>query len=183
MSGDLRAGFERVVTQRLDLRAVSLDDLSGLYAITSDPGTSQHAPSERHTAIDTTHAWIERAAARWRTDGLSYWIARRIEDGAVIGVGGVQRHAAGSWNLYYRFTPPAWGHGYATELSRAAIEAGHAIDPEAPVVAWILGHNHASRRVAERLGFTNYGERVDANDGIVRLMYADRPPRDAYDGG
>lgn len=169
------------MTERLELRAVSLDDLYGLFAITSDPDAYRHSPCDRHTTVDTTRAWIERAAARWRTDGLSYWIVRRRTDATdepVIGVGGVQRHAAGGWNLYYRFTPSAWGQGYATELSRAAIAAGRAVDPQEPVVAWILDHNHASRRVAERLGFTNYGERIDANDGVLRLMYADRPPRD-----
>jgi RimJ/RimL family protein N-acetyltransferase len=119
--------------------------------------------------------WIERAAARWRTDGLSYWSVRLRDDGSTIGVGGVQRHPDGSWNLYYRFAPAHWGKGFATELSRAAVDAAGTVDPDVPVVAWILDENVASRKVAERLGFKNYGEQLDTNDGVMRLAYADRP--------
>lgn len=166
----------QLTTERLELRAVSMADLPALYAINSDPGTWRHAPEGRHTTADRTRVWIERAAARWRTDGLSYWSARPRTGGAVIGVGGVQRHTNGGWNLYYRFTPSEWGRGYATELSRAAVDAAREVDPDVPVLAWISSHNHSSRRVAERLGFKNYGEHLDTNDGVTRLAYADRPP-------
>jgi len=36
-------------------------------------------------------------------------------------------------------------------------------------------HNLPSRRVAERLGLTNYGLAVDPSDDQPRLAYADRP--------
>jgi RimJ/RimL family protein N-acetyltransferase len=175
MSNDRRIAFEHVVTERLELHAVSMADLAPLFTINNDPATWVHAPEGRHTTADRTRVWIERAAARWRTDGLSYWSVRLRADGSTIGVGGVQRHADGNWNLYYRLAPAQWGCGYATELSRAAVDAAVAMDPEAPVVAWIIDQNVASRKVAERLGFKNYGERLDANDGVWRLAYADRP--------
>jgi RimJ/RimL family protein N-acetyltransferase len=165
-----------VKTEHLELRAVSMADLPALYAINSDPQTWSHDPSGRHTTADRTRVWIERAAARWRTDGLSYWSVRLYGGETAIGIGGVQRHATGAWNLYYRFAPAAWGHGYASEMSRAAIEAGGSVDPEVPVIAWISAHNLPARRVAERLGFKNYGEHLDANDGQYRLAYANRSP-------
>ncbi|MDX6315179.1 MAG: hypothetical protein QOF44_4643 [Streptomyces sp.] len=176
MNEDRPNAFARVLTERLELHAVSMADLAPLFAINSDPDTWRHAPDERHTTADQTRVWIDRAAARWRTDGLSYWSVRLRSDGSTIGVGGVQRHASGGWNLYYRFAPASWRQGYATEMSHAAVEAASAVDPEVPVFAWILDHNEASRRVAERLGFKNYGEFADTNDGVTRLAYADRPP-------
>jgi RimJ/RimL family protein N-acetyltransferase len=175
MSDDRRIAFEHVVTERLELRAVSMVDLAPLFTINNDPATWVHGPEGRHTTADRTRVWIERAAARWRTDGLSYWSVRLRADASTIGVGGVQRHADGNWNLYYRFAPAHWGNGYATELSRAAVDAAEAVDPDVPVVAWILDRNEASRKVAERLGFKNYGEQLDTNDGVRRLAYADRP--------
>jgi RimJ/RimL family protein N-acetyltransferase len=176
MTEDRPIGYEQLHTERLELRAVSMNDLAALFAINSDPETWRHAPEERHTTADRTRVWIERAAARWRTDGLSYWSVRLRSDGGTVGVGGVQRHASGGWNLYYRFTPASWGSGYATELGRAALDAARAVDPDVPVFAWILESNVRSRRVAERLGLTNYGLYVDANDNTERLAYADRPP-------
>jgi RimJ/RimL family protein N-acetyltransferase len=175
-----------VLTERLDLRPIDPDDLAELFTITSDPRTWEHEPTNRHRVPETTKHWIERAAARWQSDGLSYWMIRlrdtpaagqgeALRHGQVIGVGGVQRRADRSWNIFYRLSPRAWGHGYATELGRAAIDAAHRADPDQPVAAWILDHNHPSRRVAERLGLQDEGLRVDANDGIVRRVYADRP--------
>lgn len=163
-----------MLTERLDLRPVSVDDLDVLFAINSDPRTWAHDPGGRHPSPERTAAWIERAAARWTTDGLSYWTARLRSDGTTVGVGGVQRHAGGGWNLYYRLAPSAWGQGYATELSRAALAAAAEADPGVPVYAWIDAHNTASRRVAERLGLVDRGEHVDANDGRRRLAYTDR---------
>ncbi|GAA2384886.1 GNAT family N-acetyltransferase [Streptomyces glaucosporus] len=176
MEEERAAGFERLATGRLELRAVGPGDLDGLFALTSDPGTWRHAPAERHTGPAQTRAWIGAAEAAWRADGLGYWTVRHRGGGEVIGVGGVQHFPGKGWNLYYRFTPSAWGRGYATELARAAVRAGNAVRPEAPVVAWILEHNHASRRVVERIGFTRCGERVDESTGALRLLYADRAP-------
>lgn len=37
-------------------------------------------------------------------------------------------------------------------MGRTAIDAAHEVAPERPVLAYILEHNHASRRTAEKLG-------------------------------
>ncbi|MDH6111688.1 RimJ/RimL family protein N-acetyltransferase [Kitasatospora sp. MAP12-15] len=152
-----RPTFELVLTERLELRAVTPDDLDELYAINSDPGTWRHQPEGRHAAPVTTKEWIERAVARW-DEGLSYWTARLRSDGTVVGVGGVQHIPAfGGWNLYYRLATAHWGRGYATELSRAAIEAARLHTPQLPVVAWIHAHNEGSRAVAARLDLIDHG--------------------------
>lgn len=154
---------------------MSLDDLDVLFAINTDPESWRHDPAGRHLTPDQTRVWIERAAEKWTLDGLSYWTVRLRSDGTTIGVGGVQRQPFG-WNLYYRFRPSAWGNGYATELSRAAIEAATAADPDAAVIAWIDPHNQASRRVAERLGLTDQGLHPDKTyDNTLRHAYSTHP--------
>lgn len=162
------------MTARLDLRPATAADVDALYAITSDPATWQHASGSRHTDPRTTEDWISRAEARWISDGLSYWLVR-LRDGAdVIGIGGVQRQRTGWWNLYYRFAPRAWGHGYATELGHAALQAAHDLDNSVPVIAWVLPHNTASLRVAGRLELIDHGVHTDPSDSQDRLAYADR---------
>ncbi len=171
----MASDFEMVVTQRLVLRAVQDVDTDDLFTITSDPRTWEHAPAGRHASSQTTREWIKRANQLWDEDGLSYWLVRLRLTDEVIGVGGAQRQKSGNWNLYYRFAPMSWGHGFATELGKAALNAAHSHDGgESAVIAWVLPHNVASIRVAERLGLMNQGLHVDPSDGLTRLAYADR---------
>lgn len=166
--------WQSVLTDRLDLRPVSADDVPELFAITSDPRTYRHEPRSRHADLDVTRAWVERAAARWRTDGLSYWCVRLVADGSVVGLGGVQRQSTGAWNLHYRLAPEQWGRGYATEVGRAGVDAAHAADGTVPVIAWILPTNEESVRVARRLGLLPQGLHADPSDGTARLAFTDR---------
>jgi RimJ/RimL family protein N-acetyltransferase len=165
---------QSAVTERLDLRAMDAGDADELFAVFADPAGWWYDPAGRHTDIATTRRFIERAAARWPSDGLSYWTARRRRDGEVIGLGGAQRHRSGTWNLNYRLATAWQGHGYAAELARAAQQAATSVDPGVAFIAWIAPHNTPSRRVAERLGLVNRGLRLDASDGQARLAYADR---------
>jgi RimJ/RimL family protein N-acetyltransferase len=69
-----------------------------------------------------------------------------LKPGAVVGTGGCAvRVRTTWWNLYYRFTPAAWGRGLAAELVTTAIECAHAVAPERPVIAHLLEHNLESR--------------------------------------
>jgi RimJ/RimL family protein N-acetyltransferase len=164
----------RLATARLALDPIASSDLSTLAPIFADAAGWWYDPGGRHLDTDRTARWIETASSRWSTDGLSYWTVRLADAETVIGVGGAQRHASRAWNLYYRLARSAWGHGYATELARAAITTAREHDDQAPVIAWVAEHNHPSRRVAEHAGLTNQGLRVDTNDGRPRLAYADR---------
>ena len=163
------------VTERLCLLPCCLDDLRPLYKINADPRSWELDPAERHANEAVTRSWIERAAMRWQTDGLSYWTARLGATGEVVGVGGAQRHVTGSWNVYYRLAPEMRGHGYATEIAQAGVEAAQLQDPDVPVIAWIMPHNVASLRVMERLGFVDYGAWDNPAGGGVHRVYADRP--------
>jgi RimJ/RimL family protein N-acetyltransferase len=82
--------------------------------------------------------------------------------------------ATRAWNLNYRIAAAQQGQGYATELARAAYAAASDLDAAVPFIAWVAEHNVPSRRVAERLGLTNYGVAVDPSDDQPRLAYADR---------
>ena len=106
-----------VTTERLLLSPMAAGDLAELFPIFHDPQGWVHDPAGRHLTVATTAAFIERAAARWPTDGQSYWTVRLRSTGEVIGMGGVQRHSNGGWNLAYRIAHQHWGHGYATEVS------------------------------------------------------------------
>ena len=74
------------------------------------------------------------------------------------------------------------GRGYATEMGEAAIEAAHDVVPERPVLAYLLEHNHGSRRTAEKLGLQLVWRGPDPDNpdpDAVRLVFLDRQPDDA----
>ncbi|MDT0277571.1 GNAT family N-acetyltransferase [Blastococcus goldschmidtiae] len=178
--------LRHVETERLRLDAVVPGDLDAHVALMSDPGTWAHLPSGRHTSPERTAEGIEHSVGHWARDGLGYWTARlrhdlpgtplRADD--VVGTGGCAvRVGTAWWNLYYRFTPAAWGRGLAAELVAAALDAAHRTDPGLPVVATLLEHNLESRGRAERSGLTLLWRGPDAGNpdpDAVRLLYADR---------
>lgn len=178
--------MRRVETPRLVLDAVVEDDLDAHVPLMSDPGVWAHLPEGRHTSPEQTMAAIRHSLGHWQRDGLGYWTARLRADlpgtdlraGDVVGTGGCAlRVGTAWWNLYYRFTPPAWGTGLAAELVGAAIDAAHSVAPERPVVAYLLEHNERSRGRAERSGLQLVWRGPDAGNpdpAAVRLVYADR---------
>jgi RimJ/RimL family protein N-acetyltransferase len=179
-----------LLTSRLRLDAVVPADLDELFALMSDAGTWAHLPSGRHTSPEQTTAGIEHSAGHWARDGLGYWTARLRDDasvpglgpGAVVGTGGCALRVGTTWwNLYYRFTPAAWGQGLAAELVPTAIECAHAVAPDRPVVAVLLEHNVESRGRTERAGLSLVWRGPDAGNpdpSAVRLVYADRAVSD-----
>ena len=178
--------LRHIATPRLRLDAVVAGDLDDHFALLSDPGTWAHLPSGRHTTPDRTREGIEHSLGHWSRDGLGYWSARLREDlpgtelraGAVVGTGGCAvRVGTAWWNLYYRFTPTAWGQGLAAELVTAALDAAHRVRPELPVVAYLLENNVESRGRAESSGLRFVWRGPDAGNpdpAAVRLVYADR---------
>lgn len=180
-------GLRRATTARLRLDAVVPGDLAAHFALMSDPAVWAHLPSGRHTSPGRTAEGIEHSVGHWSRDGLGYWTARLREGlpgttlraGDVVGTGGCAgRVGTDWWNLSYRFTPPAWGRGLAAELVTAALDAAHTVDPDRPVVAYLLEHNRESRGRAERSGLSLVWRGPDAGNpdpDAVRLVYADRP--------
>ena len=165
-----------VLTDRLELRCPDpRGDLDDLFPIFSDPDGWWYDPGSRHIDPEQTRDWLTRAAARFETDGLSYWTVRRRDNGVIIGVGGAQRQRTRAWNLNYRVATAHQGLGFATEIGRAAFSAASSLDSAVPFIAWSATDNLPSRKVAERLGLINYGLAVDPSDDQPRLAYADRP--------
>jgi RimJ/RimL family protein N-acetyltransferase len=171
--------LRHLVTSRLRLDAVVPADLDDLHALMADPGTWAHLPSGRYTSPEQTMAGIEHSVGHWARGGLGYWLARLRSDRSVVGTGGCAvRTGTTWWNLYYRFTPSAWGRGFAAELVTAALDCAHAVAPDRPVVACLLEHNVESRGRAERSGLSLVWRGPDAGNpdpAAVRLVYADRP--------
>lgn len=155
-----------------------------------DARTWQHAPSGRYTDLSDAEAMIERSRRSHRDIGLGTWAIRLVSgvdvslgENAFIGTGGVLFYEElGVWNLGYRFTPRAWGRGFATELAGAALESASGVAPHIPLSARVLTSNPGSVRVLEKVGLRLLWEGesdekpvgVEDQGPVRRRIYGDR---------
>lgn len=178
--------WRHVRTDRLWLDEPAEGDADALLAIHADPDSWRHFPSGRVTDPDAGRTMVGASRRRFERDGLAYWSIRDAAGGPVIGRGGCAvPDGEPWWNLYYRFARSAVGRGYATEMGAAAIDSAHHVAPERPVLAYLVEHNHASRRTAEKLGLRLVWRGPDANNpdpDAVRLVFLDRAPDDVLVG-
>ncbi|MGO2943190.1 MAG: GNAT family N-acetyltransferase [Brevibacterium aurantiacum] len=166
-----------------------LEDLDEIFEIYGDPRVWTHFPSGRMIKREEAEAYLLTRIADWEIDGLRSWIVRESEGGPVLGMCGcgVRRmplvdewnpeRIEAYWNLGYRFRPEVQGRGYASEISRLAIARAQEVKPELPVIAYLLEHNEASRKVAEKVGLSLQYRAPDAGNPdpqAMRLVFADR---------
>jgi RimJ/RimL family protein N-acetyltransferase len=182
--------WRHVRTTRLWLDEPVEADAVDLFAIHSDPRSWRHFPSGRVTDPAAGSVMVGASRRRFDRDGLAYWSVREAHDGPVVGRGGcavpdealdADATGRGWWNLYYRFDQRVLGRGYAVEMGRSAIQAAHDVAPERPVLAYLVEHNVASRRTAEKLGLRLVWRGPDADNpdpAAVRLVHLDREPDD-----
>lgn len=160
----LAAIFGDARTDRLALRRVQPGDAPALFAIDGDPATHRHSPAGPAPNLADSDERLREWMRGWREYGFGYWAVSLASSQRIIGFGGV-RHIV--WrerdvlNLYYRFTPSAWGNGYAAETARMAVTLAREHLPYRPVVALVRPANIPSLRVAERVGLLR---RLDLED-------------------
>jgi [ribosomal protein S5]-alanine N-acetyltransferase len=161
---ELRSALTPVHTERLLVRAVLAEDANASFAIHGDPETYRFHPSGVARSLEETVAQLTAWIDEWREVGVGFWAVSVRGDPRVIGFGGLTKRTfrgRAVLNAYYRFTPSAWGHGYATEMARAAHGLAQTFLPELPVVVRTRPENRAARAVAEKLGMVRAPELDD----------------------
>ncbi len=147
--------FNEVCTERLILRRLRDGDGPAMFVVHGDPATNLYNPTGPDANLATSEESLQRWLLHWKEYGFGYWAVMlpRTED--ILGFGGVMHL---TWrnrdvlNMYYRFTPSAWGKGYATELARTAVTLAREHLPQWPVIARTRSENIASIRTAVRAG-------------------------------
>lgn len=151
----LAAIFDEVEIEQLILRRLQSGDGPAMFMVHGDPATNQYNPAGPHRNLATSERTLQRWLQHWETYGFGYWAVKLVQTQEIIGFGGVKHficHNHDVLNLYYRFTPAAWGQGYATQLAKTALALARAHLPQWPVVARIRPQNTASIRIAEHIG-------------------------------
>ena len=152
-------------------------DVAAIHRIYSDPRVWAHFPSGRQATIEQTDQMVQLWLQGWERDGLSTWLIRDAETGELLGNGGCSVRAEAFWNLGYRLAFEAHGRGVASAVASYAVEQAQLTRPDLPIVAYLLEHNLASARVAQKAGLTLRHRGPDAGNPdpeAVRLVFADR---------
>lgn len=167
---------QEIRTDRLLLTPLTPADIDDVHGVFSDARTWTHLPAGRHVVRASTVDLVQRKIGGRARHGLGSWGVRSAADHAFLGVGGVDMTAAGVWNLGYRLAPSAWGHGYATEIARAAVTAANDL-AAVPITGRVLTNNPASAAVLERAGLSLVWQGSTSStlpDGVERQVWADR---------
>jgi RimJ/RimL family protein N-acetyltransferase len=124
--------FDRVTASRLVLRRWQPGDLDSFAALNSDPKVMRHFPSTYDRSA--TAAMITAWQAKIDRQGFGLWAVERAEDGALLGMAGLNPVPPGiitreGLEIGWRLARHAWGHWYATEAGRAAVDVARESGP------------------------------------------------------
>jgi len=153
-------------TERLRLRAFRRSDLDSYAALHADPEVMRYmgcGPQPWDLGRSTRH--LAFLVGHWHLEGSGVWALEHRETGVFVGMVGLTEPGAfvglvatvepGSWagcELSWKLVRRWWGNGFATEGARAALAYAFDSLGKDHVISLINPENHASIRVAERLG-------------------------------
>ncbi|MCH1865265.1 GNAT family N-acetyltransferase [Nocardioides sp. CFH 31398] len=153
----MTVGLPELHSERLRLVPATLEHLPHLSALNADPEVMRYLTGRPTTEAETADEWTERR--RFRSDpsrGLGYWVGFLRADETFAGWWGlgVTPGEDGVAHLGYRLPRAVWGRGLATEGCHTLVD--HAFGTLGLVRVWAssMAVNTGSRRVLERLGFT-----------------------------
>jgi RimJ/RimL family protein N-acetyltransferase len=142
-----------LTTERLRLRAFKAGDLDAYAAMQANPEVMRYLVTGR--TATRTEVWRTMATSlgAWALRGYGMWACEKIGGGAFVGSIGILEPL--DWpepEIAYSLDRPYWGQGFATEAARAARDWLFQHFPLSRAASFIRPDNHASKRVAERLG-------------------------------
>jgi RimJ/RimL family protein N-acetyltransferase len=143
-----------LTTLRLRLRRWHDEDREPFAALNADPVVMEHFPALLHR--EESDARVDRIEAGLDERGWGLWAAQVREPAAFIGFVGLNPATfdapfTPAVEIGWRLAREHWGHGYATEGARAALEFAF-VDLELDEIVSFTTHaNTRSRRVMERL--------------------------------
>lgn len=144
-------GVPVLETERLRMRAFRRSDFDDYAALKADPEVQRYLSEP----WDRGRSWRHLAflIGHWPLGGAGIWAVEQKETGVFVGaVGFCEPEGWPGFELAWTLARRWWGHGYATEAARAALDHAFNAWRQDRIISLIHQENHASIRVAERIG-------------------------------
>lgn len=165
-----------LLTDRLKLRRWNAADREPFAELNCDPEVMQYlrGPLDRVASDD----FIDRIESGFDELGYGLWALQVRSNGEFIGFTGLvrqsfQAHFTPAVEVGWRLSRAAWGHGYATEAGRAALDFAFGVLGLDEVVSITTETNEPSQAVMRRLGMS----RDPADDFAHPLLPEGHPLR------
>lgn len=150
----------RIETARLLIRPWEAADRSAFERFASDVEMMRYISGGRGWDTARIDGWLARQARNLAQHNCCMGAAVLKQTGEIIGVGGIQPlEQAGVFELGWWIWKDWWNQGLATEMARGFVAYAFHVMKLPCVVAEIDPPNHASVRVAEKLGMHYQGMR------------------------
>jgi ribosomal-protein-alanine N-acetyltransferase len=142
-------------TERLILRSFGEDDVATFFELSQDPDVVRYVGDRRVPTLQEAWRGVAGWLGHWALRGYGQWAIEERGSGRLIGRAGIINPA--EWpgpEVGYLLGRAWWGHGYATEAARAAMDWGFREIGFDELISLIDPANAASIAVATRLGET-----------------------------
>ena len=140
---------DEIRTERLVLRRATLEDVTAMHGIMSDPVAMRYWSSPPHTEEYQTQRWMASMVDGEPTDS----------DDFIVTLGGQLIGKLGAWQLPevgFLIDPAHWGRGYASEALAAFIERRRRLG-STELTADVDPRNLSSILLLARHGFLEIG--------------------------
>jgi RimJ/RimL family protein N-acetyltransferase len=155
------AADRSVQTERLLMRRWKASDRAPFAELNADPEVMRYFRGTLDR--EGSDAFVDRIEKAFDERGYGLWAVEVIATGEFIGFTGLalhtfEAHFTPAVEVGWRLARSAWGHGYATEAARAAIDFGFGTVGLDEIVSMTTTTNHRSRAVMERIGMSRRPE-------------------------
>ena len=171
----MRLGMTTIETSRLILRPPHAKDVKTMMVIHQDPEVIRYLGSR--VAGDITMAWrnVAMMIGHWHMLGYGPWIVVGKDSDEILGRAGLWNAEGGPGvELGWMIRRSAWGHGFATEAARAALDWGWQHVETDHIISVIRAENAPSIRIAEKLG--EHLEFTKVVDGVTMHTFGIHRP-------
>lgn len=170
----------KIETQRLQLRNYSLDDLSELARILSNPEVMKYSPRgaiPKEKIKQVTQEILEFFINHWKQHEFGVWAVIDKQKGQLIGHCGLNfLPNSPEVEVLYRLDQTYWNQGIATEATKASLRYGFEQVKLEYIVAITAPEHIASRRVMEKAGLKYEKDAYFYNLNVVYYAL----PREAW---
>lgn len=155
----MTVGRVSLETERLRLEPVSTAHVEALHraVVESRAELMPWMPWAREPTVDGGREAAARSEGAWRDDREFHFVMVLRSSGEVLGVAGLNREGESAAELHYWMRSDHTGQGLTTEACQALISWAAAALGVRRLTLWAGRDNHASRRVAAKLGFVHLG--------------------------